>query len=175
MIIDFVKVVPNPTIQDVYMDTMYLASLVKRSYDPDHIVGVSRGGLIPAVIFSHMMNTPLVPVVYSSAEGNGDDKAQTSLKNLPKFKKGDKILIVDDICDSGNTLKALVEFYRSKEVIVETAVLYYKDKWPTLNITDVKHGFYPNYFIKRVGIDDPWMIFPFEDFKSSLLQMKVQD
>ena len=86
-----------------------------------------------------------------------------------------KILIVDDICDSGNTLKALVEFYRSKEVIVETAVLYYKDKWPTLNITDVKHGFYPNYFIKRVGIDDPWIIFPWEDFKSSLLQMKVQD
>ena len=51
-----------------------------------NIYGVPRGGLIPAVILSHKLNIPLV-----------------------KGDIGPDTLVIDDICDSGETLDKLVK------------------------------------------------------------------
>ena len=42
--------------------------------DYDYILGINRGGLIPAVILSHMLKVPHIPICYSAPDGNGDDK-----------------------------------------------------------------------------------------------------
>jgi hypoxanthine phosphoribosyltransferase len=51
----------------------------------DSVMGLPRGGLIPAVMLSHKLNIPLV------------------------FEPTIKTLIVDDICDSGKTFKDMLE------------------------------------------------------------------
>lgn len=76
----------------------------------DTIIALSRGGLVPGVILSHKLNLPLVPVDYSSNRGKGDNIGQHENK-LVELPKDSRVLIVDDICDSGFTLSELVEHY----------------------------------------------------------------
>ena len=67
----------------------------------DCIVGLTRGGLMPAQELSHLMNIPMVAVQYSSKKGEGDKTHENELPSI----KGKSILLVDDICDSGHTLR----------------------------------------------------------------------
>ena len=69
-------------------------------WEPQAIVGLTRGGLIPAVQFSHMFNAKLYTLNISLRDG----KAPSTKFSWNQLKKYDKILIVDDINDSGATL-----------------------------------------------------------------------
>ena len=72
----------------------------------ENIYGLQRGGLIPAVMLSHKLEMPMT-----------------------KGDIGPNTLIVDDICDSGETLDKLVNKYQtlySYPFNLKTAVLHYK-------------------------------------------------
>ena len=75
-----------------------IASQVKGT--PDAIVGLTRGGLIPAVSLSHMYNAKLYCLNISLRDG----KASSQGFDWRALKKYHNILIVDDINDSGATL-----------------------------------------------------------------------
>ena len=69
-------------------------------YDPNVIVGIARGGLLPGIMMSHWMHKPFKPII-------------AALRDFPEWedylpRKTDKrILIVDDICDSGKTFEKI--------------------------------------------------------------------
>jgi len=90
------------------------------------ITGIERGGLIPAVMISHKLNIPYVNKI------NKDT------------------LVVDDICDSGETLKNTVAGY--------TATLHYKKT----------ASFTPDFYSKEVG--DEWIVYPWERNDSDTIQ-----
>jgi len=90
------------------------------------ITGIKRGGLIPAVMVSHKLNIPYVDRI------NKDT------------------LVIDDICDTGETLKNSIALY--------TATLHYK---PTA-------GFTPDFYAKEVGSD--WIVYPWERKDSDAVQ-----
>ena len=69
-------------------------------WEPQAIVGLTRGGLIPAVQFSHMFNVKLYTLNISLRDG----KAPSTKFNWKQLEKYERILIVDDINDSGATL-----------------------------------------------------------------------
>ena len=69
-------------------------------FKPDVIVGISRGGLIPGVMISHKLNIPFKPVHASTRDFPHWENY------LPK-PNDSKVLIVDDICDSGETFERL--------------------------------------------------------------------
>jgi len=119
-----------------------------------HIAGVSRGGMLPAVILSHLLNLPLTPVSYSSKTGKGDDK--NHVNQLPTID-AHNILIVDDICDSGNTLYELSNHYATTGSFVYTFALYYKShKTPAI---------IPDFKWRTIPEDADWIIFPYETNK----------
>ena len=68
----------------------------------------------------------------------------------------DKLLIVDDVFDTGNTIKTVIETIRSlarrNSPEIRTACLYYK---PTMNKTDIT----PEYYLKETAA---WLVFPHE-------------
>ena len=72
-------------------------------FDPSVVVGISRGGLTPGVMMSHWFKIPFKPV-------------KAALRDFPEWedylpKKSDRrILIVDDICDSGETFEKMREY-----------------------------------------------------------------
>ena len=130
----------------------------------DRIIGVSRGGLIPSVIISHLLKLPLTPIIYSSPNGKGETKDPNI--HLPDFTtpvasgtgelpSPQSLLIVDDISDSGETLKFLSEHYTTKGNYILTAVLYYKrHQCPT--------KFIPDFFWNEIPVDSKWVKFPWE-------------
>jgi hypoxanthine phosphoribosyltransferase len=92
------------------------------------VFGLKRGGLIPAVMVSHKLDLPWSDVI------------------LPKT------LVIDDICDSGNTLASLSGGY--------TAVLHYKPH-TSIYVPDI-------YAAEHKG--DEWIIYPWERNDSTPIQ-----
>ncbi len=83
----------------------------------DLIIGVSRGGLIPATLIATKLDKLLL-VTYIDRENN-------VYLDKPEWVKGKKVLLVDDICRSGLTLskiKNLVESARPK--LIKTYTLF---------------------------------------------------
>lgn len=124
-------------------------------YPPNCIIGLSRGGLFPAIVISHMLdNLEVIPVSYSSKSGKGDDKNYANALPLIGGCHSATLLVVDDICDSGQTLKEVVDFYAMRSHHVYTATLYYKA---------IPNGpIEPDIYWHQIPEDAPWIIFPWE-------------
>ncbi|HYD13033.1 MAG TPA: phosphoribosyltransferase family protein [Allosphingosinicella sp.] len=74
-------------------------------WTPDFLVGIGRGGLVPAAYLSHRTGIQMLSVDHSSGEvGFGDELLD---KLAAKIRSGSNILIVDDINDSGGTIQYL--------------------------------------------------------------------
>ena len=115
------------------------------------VVGLTRGGLIPAVSISHMLSLPMIPVCYSSKEGQGDNQDHSNeLPELP-YKR---ILIVDDIIDSGSTIEEVYRHYhvQPNSGRIDVAVLYWK----------CGAAWVPDMAWQEIPEDAPWIVFPWE-------------
>jgi len=113
-----------------------------------NIIGLSRGGLIPAVVISNILN---IRKVYSLGlkSYNETNKEKVEIYQIPDLSNMDKILLIDDISDTGESFNLTKEMMQSKDVI--TASLY------------VKQGtkFMPEVYGKCV-LNDVWVVFPWE-------------
>ena len=98
---------------------------------PFYIYGVPRGGLIPATWISHK---------------TGIKYQQINSAQISKMADLSHILIIDDICDSGKTVKEIRKNYPK----VKVACLYYKE---TASET-------PDIYGEIIGED--WLVFPWE-------------
>lgn len=77
-------------------------------WKPDYIVGLTRGGLIPAVMLSHYLNVPLHTLNVSLRDS--DTGPESNLWMAEDAYAGLKnILIVDDINDQGTTLNWIMD------------------------------------------------------------------
>jgi len=93
-----------------------LRQLQQDQWKPDYVVGLTRGGLVPANLISQYLGIRMETLKVSLRDGNEcesnlwmaedafgyDSNPETSVKSNADLKK--KILIVDDINDSGATL-----------------------------------------------------------------------
>lgn len=72
---------------------------------PSYLIGIGRGGLVPAVFLSHACGLPMLSVDYSSRVEAfaGEALAKLAARTLA----GDRLLFVDDINDSGGTIAQL--------------------------------------------------------------------
>ena len=78
------------------IDVIY-SKIIQSQFRPQYIVGLSRGGVIPATTLSYKLN---IPVFYF-------DPKQDKLSDLKINLAKDKILFVDDINDTGFTLNSI--------------------------------------------------------------------
>lgn len=122
----------------------------------DFILGLMRGGSIPATILSNKLNVPLRMFgIKSYIDTKQNDEItiyQTCRDSIINAKSNRKnLLIVDDLSDSGNTLKFAVDNYK-----------YYFDNVYTLT-PYVKEGtaFEPDFYSRRYE-KDSWLVFPWE-------------
>lgn len=119
-------------------------------FKPDCVVGVVRGGYIPSEAISRALKVPLVLVRASSYS----DKSKIGSPVISEFigKPFGKVLIVDDLVDSGETLLQLKEILRDfNPKTLKTAVIWTKKD----NIAD--------FFVKKVD-PETWIEQPMEMF-----------
>jgi len=126
-----------------------LAHTIKNAnYKPDIILGISRGGLIPATILSHILKVKrLSSIQVEHYDDEGNELNVKILSNSNDFIQFDNILVVDDVADSGKTLKVVKDMLETKNV--KLAVVYYK---PWSNIV-------PDFYVRTTK---NWIIFPWE-------------
>ncbi|MFH2106346.1 MAG: phosphoribosyltransferase [Candidatus Micrarchaeota archaeon] len=128
-----------------------IANKVKK-YEPDILIGVSRGGLVPVRILSDVLDNRNVAIIkiefYKTInETHGFPKVT---QPLALDVKGKKVLVVDDVSDTGRSLAVAKDYlarHGAKEI--RFATLHYKPK----------SIFKPDYFIDTT---DKWIVYPWE-------------
>ena len=134
---------------------------------PDYVVGITRGGLVPAQMISQYLNIPMNTIKVSMRD---DDHCETNLWMAEDAYTGKNILIVDDINDSGATMKWIKQDW-------ESAVSLPIDKtWEETWNQNVRFAVLVNneasefedvdYIGKTVNkFEEPcWVVFPWEEW-----------
>lgn len=83
-----------------------IATAIARGDRPSYIVGISRGGLIPAAIIAHRLNIKRVYTIRATSY-EGRKRGALHIECPLPFRAGRSVLIVDDVYDSGETFKAV--------------------------------------------------------------------
>lgn len=83
-------------------------AIIESQFDPDYIVGVVRGGAVPAVHLSHKLKIPVVMVHWSSRDNMvGGNESNCWIPE--DILDGKRVLLVDDIVDGGETIRQVME------------------------------------------------------------------
>ena len=105
---------------DEHMEMLSL-DIMKSGVNFNKIHGIKRGGLIPAVMLSHILNTPISDIIDPYT------------------------LVVDDICDTGETLNSY------KELKCPIATIHYK-----------RSAIIEPTFWRELVDDETWIVYPWE-------------
>jgi hypoxanthine phosphoribosyltransferase len=86
-----------------------LALKVSREYDPDIVVGVATAGVVPGAVVAAMLGKEFHSIVVSR-KYRAEEIRETPavLGSAPAEVRGKRVLIVDETCDSGDTLRLAV-------------------------------------------------------------------
>lgn len=119
--------------------------IIEQNRHYDYIIGIVRGGLIPATSISYRLNIPLVTVTVQTR-----DLSVCDIGNTARLTNVYSCLVVDDIVDSGETLKILLDKWDRGGI--HTACLVYNE-----GQTDIV----PTYYHEKINkqIDPAWVTF----------------
>lgn len=122
-----------------------------RPFEPEAIVAIARGGMMLAQLMAHALHIRNVQTIRT--EGYDGDHKREDVKifgacDLAGLKR---VVVVDDIVDSGDTLEAVMAYLKSSfpDVTFKTAAVFYKPD----------ASFQPDYGIQ---VADGWISFFWE-------------
>ena len=92
-------------------------SMYKDNWRPDYIVGITRGGLVPAVMLSHMTGIPMHTLCVQLATEGLDENTESNCwmaEDAFGYEKEPKnILIIDDINRGGDAMEWIMKDWQS--------------------------------------------------------------
>ena len=142
-----------PTWEKIYELLLNLASKIRKAnFKPDVIVGISRGGWPPARIMSDLLENPELANVkaefYLDVAKTKSEPVITQPVSVAVH--GKKILIVDDVADTGKSLRLVRSHIKEQGATdVKIATIYYKP-WSVVT---------PDWYERKTS---HWIIFPWE-------------
>lgn len=127
-----------------------LALRVAREYDPDVVVGIARAGTVPAGVISAILRTDLYSMTISRKEGGEHVRERPAvLSAAPVQLRGKRVLLVDEITSSGDTLRLALAAARDVgPAEVKTATCFVRPD-----------GYRPDYFALEMGQE---LVFPWD-------------
>lgn len=126
--------------------------VVGDGFAPEVVIAIARGGLLPAGAIAYGLgakNCGALNVEFYTGIGTVLDAPEVLPPTLDfEYLNGRRVLLVDDVADSGKTLKLAVELLEAEGAIVRSVTIYTK---PTTVIE-------PDYSWKSTDrwIDFPW-------------------
>ena len=86
-----------------------LALKVSREYDPDLVVGVATAGVVPGAVVAAMLGREFHSIVISRKyHAEAVREIPAVLSSAPAEVRGKRVLIVDETCDSGETMRLAI-------------------------------------------------------------------
>jgi len=142
-----------PTWEQIYAMLLDLARKIRNDkFNPDIIVGVSRGGWTPARVLSDLLENPEIANVKAEFYlGVAETKKEPIItQSVSVNVKDKKVLVVDDVSDTGKSLQLVkTHLLEHGAKALKIATLYYKPWSITI----------PDYYEKTTS---DWIIFPWE-------------
>ena len=160
MAVDYLPVAWN----DYHILSQQLADAILAKITPyDEIVAISRGGLTLGHLLADFLRIPISTI---SIQSYTDIQAQgelTIVLPLQKSIQDKRVLLVDDVADSGKTLIRAVEHLKeSHPKEIATVTMFYKPH----------STFRPDYFTRQTT---KWILFPYELTEMILLITKQME
>jgi uncharacterized protein len=131
-----------------------LAAKIKTSdLEADYIIGITAGGLIPLYFLAKKLDIDNILTV-SATSYDKDKQKELKITYLPEIDLSNKkLLLVDEITDTGTSLKgvseAIVQKYHPSEL-----------KTATLAVNKERCKFYPDFH--AMSEEGEWLVFPWE-------------
>ncbi len=153
--------------QQLLEDSLELGrQIIASGFRPNYIVGVWRGGTPVGIMVQELLDfygveTDHIAIRTSSYAGLSRREGEVRVHGLSylthKIDREDSLLIVDDVFDTGLSVKAIIDklqrrLRRNLPADLRVATAYYK---PGKNRTD----FEPDFTVHRT---DDWLVFPHE-------------
>lgn len=99
-----------------------LALRVAREYQPEVVLGIAKAGVIPGVVVASILQCDFASMVVTRY---GSDREPILVAGPPASIRGRRVLIVDETCESGSTMRlALSEVRALRPAEVRTAVSF---------------------------------------------------
>ena len=117
-------------------------------FKPDLIVGITRGGLLPALHLSHHLDRPLQTIVWQTRDTN---KCEHDKQLQEKIDTGSRVVFVDDINDTGRTFSEISKAYhgdRDNVMFISLVKKYWETSYPAT--------------ASLILSDNRWIVFPWE-------------
>ena len=130
---------------DIHADCIELAKIIKKRYKPEKLILISRGGLIPGSIIANYLGIQDIDVIALKTYQNR--KRSSDIKVFKRIKSLKKLVVIDDLVDSGETAKIVKEMMPNSKFVVLYAKTSGK-KQADLHLYDFK--------------DKDWLVFPWE-------------
>jgi len=152
-----------------------LAIEVHKSYKPTVLIGIMRGAAPIIDILSRILKLPIAYIVIQSYSGKGLEDKQGQLmfareiSSLANDKDFNKVLLIDDLSDTGLTLNKSIEWLKNygptKDFIkeVKTACLWKKKS----------SKFEPDFCPIRLD-SDPWIVQPTEHYEEISIEELIK-
>ncbi|MFC0672947.1 phosphoribosyltransferase [Brachybacterium hainanense] len=125
--------------------------IVDSDYQPEIVIAVARGGLLPAGSLSYALGLKLADAInvefYTDVHETLPDPVLLAPMLDVEAISGKRLLVVDDVADSGRTLALVLELLRGQGAEARSAVLYSKSASVVA----------PDFVWRRT---DEWIVFP---------------
>jgi hypoxanthine phosphoribosyltransferase len=132
-----------------------LAEQLTAEPSPDVVLAISRGGLVPAGMLGYRLGWRdmllAAVVVYDDEHGF---RGHAEFLQFPPdvLLRGKRVVIIDEVWDSGTTIAAVSERVRAAGGYPVTAVLHYKPARSRVELV-------PDHFVVET---DAWVVYPFK-------------
>jgi uncharacterized protein len=103
-----------------------LALKVSRAYDPEVVLGIATAGVIPGAVVAAILNREFHSIVVSRRfRADTIREYPAVITAAPSDVRGRRVLIVDETCDSGDTMRlAIAAAVNAGAAEVKTAVAF---------------------------------------------------
>lgn len=135
----------NVSWDEFHKDTLALVKKIKTIGEFDSILSVARGGLVPTGIIATELDIRKIDVV--SIESYKDNEKAEHIIHKHSNLSDERVLVVDDLSDSGDTLRLIKTQYPNATV----ATVYVKPAG--IDAVD--------FYIKEIK-QQKWVVFPWE-------------
>jgi hypothetical protein len=140
--------------------------IVQDKWYPQYIVGISRGGLVPANLISQYLDIPMATLMVSLRDG-GYCVSDTGMAE--DAYNGTNILVVDDINDQGSTIEWIKKDWQTSCLPGNTSI--WDHVWGnnvrfavlTNNLASNSDADYNHWDVNKAE-EDCWLVYPWEEY-----------
>ncbi len=133
---------------DEFMNDLEVLEPQIKEYNPDTLLAIARGGMTIGHFLAERLDMREIYSLNAISYENEKKLGKPKIFNIPDLKNKKKVLLLDDISDSGETLEEVLKTLKSlyPEVEFKTLTIFYKDHTKVM----------PDIFSKKT---DKWIVF----------------